>query len=354
MSEAFREHAAGILRSGLSGFLALLTGGSGMFAPQQREAARGATRVLLSPGPIPTTDYYFPPPARAAWRFVDTLSEAPDARALPAGAEVVVVRHVPRGWMRLLVRRAPELGGVVLFLDDDTPAALGCAELPLGYALRSAWRFHSARARLGRIGASLWVSTPELAARYPAARLLPPAFLEPDVDTPGPRLRYFYHATGAHRREIEWLAPVVREVQARVPGARFDLVADARARRHYAGIPGVEPRAQSPWPAYRALPRRERFGLGLAPCLEGRFNAARSHVKLFEITRFGAAGIYSARAPYAGVVEHGRTGWLCGDDAGEWVEAIVAALTVEGRSAAVHAAALAHCRALRDAGAASP
>jgi hypothetical protein len=303
---------------------------------------------------VPTTDYYFPPGARAGWHVVDTLAERPGERALPDGAEVVVVRYVPRDWMRLLVSRAPGLGRVVLFLDDDMPAALGCAELPLGYALRTAWRFHSVRAQFGRIGASLWVSTKELAARYPAERVLPPSFLESGVETPGPRLRYFYHATGAHRREIEWLAPVVREVQARVPGARFDLVADARARRHFSGIPGVEPRAQSPWPEYRELPSRERFGLGLAPCLEGRFNAARSHVKLFEITRFGAAGIYSAREPYASVVRHGHTGWLCGDDAALWVEAIVAALTRDGCSAGVHAAALAHCRTLREAGAALP
>jgi hypothetical protein len=267
---------------------------------------------------------------------------------------VLIVRYAPRDWLQLIARQPPAEGRAVLFMDDDMPAALTSGELPLGYAVRTAWRFHSTRAVLQRRGAQLWVSTAALAARHPAACILPPRYLESGSEVPGNPLTYFYHATAAHRREIEWLLPVVRAVQERVPQARFDLVADARAARPYAGVPGVTVRAPLPWAAYRELPRETRFGLGLAPCLEGPFNRGRAHVKFFEITRFGAAGIYSDRPPYSDVVAHGVNGWLCPDREEAWVEAIVAALCAPGLMASVHARALATCRMQASQGAPGP
>ena len=67
--------------------------------------------------------------------------------------------------------------------------------------------------------------------------------------------------------------------------------------------------------------------------------------KLFDITRRGAAGIYARREPYAGCVQESGAGWLCGDDPAEWVGAIIAALDDATACAAVHARALAWCRA---------
>jgi len=64
------------------------------------------------------------------------------------------------------------------------------------------------------------------------------------------------------------------------------------------------------------------YQLGLAPCFDSAFNRARSHTKLFDITRVGAVGIYSEGLPYQGKVIDGQTGLLVPNDSRLWIEAI--------------------------------
>jgi hypothetical protein len=236
-------------------------------------------------------------------------------------------------------------------MDDDLRAAWCAPELPLRYAVRTSWRFARTSRALRALGAESWVSTVELASRYAAwrPRVLPPQYLESVVEVQAPRpLSYCYHGTWAHRREIEWLVPVVREVQHRLPGARFEVLGDSRVARMYDGVPGVSVRVPMPWPEYLALdgPLPQ---LGLAPCLDSPFNRARSHAKLFDITRLGAAGIYSRLEPYARQVENGVTGWLCANDPEAWVDAICRALGDAPGCSALRARALTACRAAREA-----
>ena len=199
---------------------------------------------------------------------------------------------------------------------------------------------------------NLYEDNPELARRYADSC---PELCEP-YDVPAPvkmqgseaelpaQASYCYHGTRAHRREIEWLLPVVREVQAACPEARFEIFGDWRVRRLYRDIPRVSVRAPMTWPEYLAYSSTVRHQLGLAPCLDTPFNRARSHVKLFDITRFGAAGIYSDAEPYARRIRNGETGWLCPNRQQDWVWMIVRALRDPQECGAVHARALHACR----------
>lgn len=313
--------------------------------------------VVLSPGRIPTTDFYLTQNLAVRYpqrelQVVDTRCSDP-GRTFPAqAAAVFIVRYAPLVWLRWLRVERPRCGRVVYLLDDDIPAVLRASELPLGYRLRTWWRHLRGRKLLAELCDSIWVSTPELARRYADSR---PELCEPcDVAAPlemqGSETErpaagsYCYHGTRAHRREIEWLLPVVREVQAACPEARFELFGDRRVRRLYRDIPRVSVRAPMTWPEYLAYSSTVRHQLGLAPCLDTPFNRARSHVKLFDITRFGAAGIYSDTEPYARRIRHGETGWLCPSRQQDWVRMIVRALCDLQECRAVHTRAQHACR----------
>jgi hypothetical protein len=69
--------------------------------------------------------------------------------------------------------------------------------------------------------------------------------------------------------------------------------------------------------------------VGLAPCFDTEFNRARSHSKLFDITRMGAAGVYSNVTPYAGKIIHGETGYLCTNEPDKWVATLTRLLNNE-------------------------
>jgi len=76
------------------------------------------------------------------------------------------------------------------------------------------------------------------------------------------------------------------------------------------------------------------------------FNRARSHNKLYDITRCGAAGIYSDVDIYREHVQDGINGIFCSEDENDWVEAICELLTEPARRAAICRRALAECEQL--------
>ncbi|MCG3169671.1 MAG: hypothetical protein CALGDGBN_01194 [Pseudomonadales bacterium] len=312
--------------------------------------------VVLSPGPIPTTDFYLTAnlaghcPQRAV-QVLDTRRSAAGDGFPAQAAAVFIVRHAPPAWLRWLLAERARCGRVIYLLDDDIPAVLQATELPAGYRLRTWWRHARMHTLLAALCDAVWVSTPELARRHAAAlpELCEPCYLpapvprsDDGVDRGAPP-SYCYHGTRAHRREIEWLVPVVREVQAVYPEARFEIFGDWRVHRLYRGIPGVTVRAPMTWPEYLAYSSTVRHQLGLAPCLDTPFNRARAHVKLFDITRLGAAGIYSDAVPYAWHVRHRDTGWLVANRRRDWVQAILQALRDPPACRALHARALRRC-----------
>ena len=237
---------------------------------------------------------------------------------------VVIVRHAPLRWLRWLEEQKEQLSRVVFLIDDDIPAAILASELPFGYAVKTAWRYCRTRRLLARLCSEVWVSTPELARRYAASspRLLEPRYVD-ELSTGEPdAIVYFYHGSWAHRREIEWLVPIVRRIQEEVPHAWFEIFGTDRVRHLFKGIPRVRIVHPMPWKDYLAYAGTVRYQLGLAPCFDTKFNRARSHSKVFDITRLGAAGIYSNVIPYAENVVHGKTGFLCANDQDKWIAQI--------------------------------
>ncbi|MBK7522589.1 MAG: hypothetical protein IPI75_21180 [Gammaproteobacteria bacterium] len=333
------------MRSLLAGMLESIAGGAGLFRP--RAAARtehAGEWLVLSPGLIPTTDIYLRTRLGEQARYIDTRATRAAACVLPDGACVIIVRHAPRSWLRWLEQHRARLARVVYLLDDDIPQAMRAGELPLYYAWRTAWRYALARRALERVCSEVWVSTDELRRRYPeaAARVCEPLYL-PCANRAAPERIYFYHGSRAHRDEIAWLVPVVRELQAAQSDWLFEIFGDARVRRLFAGIPRVRVRPPMRWPEYLAHAAGAHYLVGLAPCFDTPFNRARSHAKLFDITRLGAAGVYSALPPYAGKIEPGATGVLCANKPGEWVEAVLALMRDETTRHAIHQRALAWC-----------
>ncbi len=208
-------------------------------------------------------------------------------------------------------------------MDDDIPSALRAPELPFRYAIKTAWRYARTRRLLGQLCGEVWVSTPELASRYApfSSRIVEPNYVE-SKSAGGEKAVYFYHGTWAHRREIEWLVPVVRQVQEAIPGAWFEIMGTDRVRHLYRGIPRVRVVHPMPWRDYLAYSGTVKYQVGLAPCFDTEFNRARSHSKLFDITRMGAVGIYSNVMPYREKVVHGQTGYLCENEPDKWVEVL--------------------------------
>jgi len=317
-----------VLRAVLAYLLKIVGGGRGLFQPKAQCAARAPqSLVVLSPGQIPTTDMYLKRQLEEQFgdvvQYVDTLHTSPPEIEIGDNCLIVIVRHVPLRWLRWLAKLSDNLPRVVFLMDDDIPAALTAAELPFQYAVKTAWRYASTRRLLCRICSEVWVSTPELAKRYANStpRLWGPGYVR--ASPPGEdAVVYFYHGSWSHRLEIEWLVPIVRRVQEALPNAWFEIIGTDKTKSLFRGIPRVRILHPMPWKDYLAHAGLVQYQLGLAPCFDTAFNKARSHSKIFDITRLGAAGIYSDVIPYSDKIIQNQTGILCANDAEHWVEAL--------------------------------
>lgn len=338
-----------MLRTVLTSLFGLIGGGRGLFIANGTYASRPVREVLvLAPGLIPTVDLYFRDRLKALFgqrvQYVDVLKTCPHEVNLGRDLLVVVVRHAPLGWLRWLEGQQFRFAGVAFFMDDDIPGAAEASELPLRYGVKTAWRYALSHRILGRLCSEVWVSTPTLAGRYARSspKLWEPEYIGPEPASEAPTV-YFYHGSWAHRREIEWLVPVIRQVQEAVPNALFEIMGTDRVRRLYRGISRVRVVHPMPWKDYLAHAGSVRYQVGLAPCFDTDFNRARSHSKVFDITRLGAAGVYSNGTPYAEKVTHGRTGWLCENVAEKWVEALTLLLKNRELSTSLYSEARTWC-----------
>ena len=316
----------------------------------------GSTRaprslLVLAPGESSTLTLYLPRIMQEAGDvdldLCNSLHSPPASWPFGDNVWVVILRHASKEWASLLKKYRTNLAKVTFFADDDIPAVASARELPADYARKTAANYRSMlRAFRGLID-DLAVSTPELARRCgnPHVRIWPPVC--PKKAPAQSPLRYFYHGTAAHLAEIEWLVPVVEEVQKAVPEAWFEIMSTIYAKKLFEGIPRVRCMHPMAWPDYLSYTATFPQDVGLAPLLETSFNAARSHAKLFDITRCGAAGVYSAVGPFRHHIVDGETGILLPNDHLRWIKAVTGLLLNPDERSRIHAKAAAFCRSNR-------
>lgn len=338
-----------MVRSLIANFLNLIAGGTGLFAPQgQYKCNNPASVTILTPGLIPTTDIYLSQRMSNQFgnnvHYVNTLQTQPDEIVLAKDSIIFIVRYSPPRWLRWLKSQQSQISKVIFLMDDDIPSILEASELPFLYAVKTAWRYALTRRLLSCICSEIHVSTIELSQRYSASttRLSEPQYVEAPLYKTPP-ITYFYHGTWAHRKEIEWLVPVVRQVQSTFPNAWFEIMGTDRVKRLFKGIPRVKVIHPMPWRDYLAYANLVHYQVGLAPCFDTSFNRARSHNKIFDITRLGAAGIYSDLKPYTGKIIHGQTGLLCINDHKKWVEALLMLLHNQNKRSFIYTNAKSFC-----------
>ncbi|MBF8223891.1 glycosyltransferase family protein [Halomonas sp. 328] len=323
--------------------------------------------LVLSDGARPTEDIYFlesaAPLLRARGVHCGRL-EARGWRGLLGrgiagrlvGVNILVCRTLPEAWLSWLERRRDQLGRIVYLIDDDLVAAAEDATLPEAYRQRMA-RAASAQPRMLAVADEVVASSPALAARFearhPRVRVLtPPLIAElpplghfaapPSAESPW---RIGFHGTRAHLADLMQIAPALVALQRE----RDDTTLELMLGRHTPAVLAELPRTATPeplaWPAFRDYQTSRWLHIGLVPLWETPFNRGKSYIKFLDIAAMGGVGLFSRRAPYTELVEHGVNGLLVGDEPSHWRHSLdwLLAHPGEARQMAEAAAQTARC-----------
>ena len=316
---------------------------------------------IVEEGPNPSTDYFVLPLVTRAHATVlrcswDQLPAASDLH----GASVIFVRYVTAAWRALIEQTRHSLARLIYFMDDDLFDWKASRGLSWRYRFKLLKRATWQRKWLLKMQPELWVSTPWLQQKYaqykPCLVLPTPLGLANycnkspiHADSASVEIKQFgevmpkncnvvesraatdlindcvvfYHGTGSHQAEIEWLLPVVELVLAVNTEITFELIGNAKTQKLYRHLKRVTVTPQMKWPAYQAFIQQPGRHIGLAPLLEHPFNLARSYTKFFDIHRAGAAGIYAKSGPWQPFIETGKQGVLVPMQISSWVGAIL-------------------------------
>lgn len=298
----------------------------------------GVRWVVLSDGARPTEDIYFlesaAPVLRQQGAFVGRFDtrryHLPTRWALRrlVGANLLIVRSLGERWVRLLERHRERFGRIVYLIDDDLGAVTCTDGLPAAYVARLsrlAMRQPALLALSDEVVTCCEALVEQLGREHANVSLLTPPMLASTTELAD--FTQFdwtigYHGTRAHRDDIAHLAPALTPVMKSYPQARLEIMMGRHVPESFAGMARLETPEALPWKAFQQYQATRRIQIGLAPLLETPFNRGKSWIKFLDIAAMGGVGIYSRRAPYTGIVEHGVDGLLVGDDPSEWRAAL--------------------------------
>lgn len=249
-----------------------------------------------------------------------------------AHTAIVFCRYTSSRWMHFCERHRQRLAAIVMLVDDDFGGLAADRSQPIAYRLKLWTRHLRHRRRLEGVLDHVLVSAPPLAASWrnvPTSRLQPtPSRFDLPIargSPAGPR-RIAFHASGSHREEHEWMAPLAAAILRERPDVHFEVVVPRGVRRLWHEVTGVVRHDAMPWPAYRGWSRERGADIMLVPLFETDGSHSRAPTKRIDACRMNAAFVTNARKTY-GVTATER---LCaspgGLDRAQWLELVVSLL----------------------------
>lgn len=280
---------------------------------------------MLHEKPNPTTEFYLEPllQAKTADYRVCSLTESPPVITDNSQKNsLVIVRYMNSKWRKWIDANCDKIGNIIYFMDDDVFDPGSHKHLPLDYQFklfRLAYRFRSWILK----NTELWVSTDFLQKKYFQyhPKIIQPAF---PYNSQNKSKCIFYHGSSAtHNDEMRWLHSIIKEVLSKDPNVFFEIIGGPLMRLKYANLPRVNVISPLGWQDYKTFLSLPGRMIGLAPLMDNPFNAARSHVKFYDITHAGAVGIYADHPAYQSVIIDNENGILLPMDKKMWADAIL-------------------------------
>ena len=279
--------------------------------------------------------------------YVDYPHASPGPEYFTKKTFVVISRYINSSWCEALKKNSNNIAGVAYLMDDNIPEAGFDHTLPPDYALGLAHFFQKYWKHLQDICSELWVSSPYLFERYqsPVTFRVDPLFISKNRNNKAGNgnVTIFYHAQRPHYQDNLWLRDIIHHIQRRFDHTFFETFGGEKVRKAYADIPRSQILSRFNWESYLDYCSSLNYDIGLAPINSGIFNRARSINKLFDISRCGAAGIYTNSEPYSSVIDSWKTGVLCSHMKDAWIEAICELIEHESLRKSIYTNCVQYC-----------
>ena len=265
--------------------------------------------------------------------------------------QIIIVRYLPRLWIKTLYLLKGRGVEIILFLDDDLLNTSFINDLPIQYSLAIWWKISRHRNKLYSLINQLWVTNSCLAKRCLKGLNKKRVEIKIIEFKPVPKVintpkiyRICYYGTTSHKLEIEWIRKLFIKIQKRRDDCILDIVVNNYWRRKFKKIERVRMLHPMNWETYLLDTGNRSIDLFLAPLVSTPFNLSRSPVKFLDAVRLGSVGIYSNCAPYSDFITNNVDGVLLPNNHEIWIEAIERLLANQEQRIKITKSALSRAR----------
>lgn len=283
----------------------------------------------------PSTDYYILPALKIVG-FEDRIRifNIPPQEELKSDLTVIFVRYLTYDWVSYIKKNFKRIKKIIYFMDDDILDFKAWKGLPFKYQKKLFFKAYIWKKWLLSVGADFFVSNEYLLNKYHYLNpsILPPYPIfnsypifncpQPSSSDESKHINLFYHGTSSHRRELNWLYDIAKEVISFNKNIVFEIIGDDQVYKKFKKLQRVIVSHPMRWEVYKYFLLTKKREIGLVPIIYSKFNLARSYTKFFEVTACGAVGIYSKESIYREVVSHEEDGVLLPNDKKEWVNTV--------------------------------
>lgn len=244
-------------------------------------------------------------------------------KKLLKGCHVIISRYITSDWITLLTKHKNVIEKIYYLMDDDVGGAVDSIWMPGGYRQRmikvSNGEFQSLLALSDR-----FISTSKfLQNRYFSEKtnLLEPPYLNQRTDLSHldkNSIIISYHATQVHRDDLLFISDALKYIHDKYHNVEIQIVMGNYAPSQLKNLERVHLVQGMPWDEYKLFMKKCTSHISLAPLLDTAYNRGKSIIKLFDISRLGAMGIYTNTFPYNEVIDNGKNGILLENDSLIW------------------------------------
>lgn len=301
-------------------------------------ADTGASRrkvVVIRPAAAPTDELYILSPLQGLVEdgsidltIVDFLHQEPSedlcAQLFSGDCFVIVSRYLSNDWLVALTRWRHRVNDVFYVMDDDLTMAEVDDGMPAGYRQRMVGTAHSDFQSLLHLSSRFVVTCPFLKDRFASDKtdLLEPPYISRCGDMGHledmSEIRIHYHGTNVHAKDLEAVASALVSVHDKYPHVSIAIYSGKSRSSLLLKRKRIRFVKEMPWEQYKREVAEVRAHVALAPMLDTPYNKGKSIIKIHDIARLGAVGLYSDRAPYDKHITHGETGFLLRNDPQMW------------------------------------
>lgn len=274
-----------------------------------------------------STDYYIIPFLEKKgyifkrYNFDEILKVKPDGRL-----KLIIVRYLNSAVLHWIEKNSKRIEKIYYFIDDDILDIRVAKYIPFKYAWKIFNKAYKFRKWILK-NTNLIVSNEYLKEKYSAYApfVIHPYPIHIDMlsfsaaasSTPV----VFYHATASHKQEFLWLKDLMKSIDNE--NMIFEVVVDKKIAKLYRNINNVILINPMNWQEYLKFSLLKYRNIGLALLFDNLFNRARGYIKLFNIIRSGAVGIYSEIFPCAHLIKEFSAGVVIPMNVNIWKEAIL-------------------------------